>query len=145
MKDNTEIKWYQLIIPALFVVCVIFYKSILAWMEWYHWVLAVILLGIIANISEAIEKKKKRKLRYEEYVNSYGEHIADLIMDGDIEQGMTTEQVRHSLGRPDKVERESGRTEKEVWKYDEWRKGAFEKVLKFEDGVLVGYKIKEED
>jgi len=109
---------------------------------WYHWVILVIIVGILVNISQALEKAHKRAVQHAKYAEAYGQDIADLIMAGEIEQGMTTRQVQLSLGKPDAVSTEVGKTQKEIWKYGEWRKGAYEKVLYFEDEILVGYKIR---
>jgi hypothetical protein len=95
------------------------------------------LLLVIGAVSEARKKRKRR----EGLLAKYGDpSIVDDIIGGLIRQGMSTEMVLDTWGKPAAVDTKVYRTKvKEVLKYNPGPRRSFANRVTLEDGVVVGW------
>jgi hypothetical protein len=103
-------------------------------MAWYWWVL---LLFVIV----CIYKYVKIARRTERLMTKYGDSdLVDRIMNQEIWQGQTEEQLRDSLGKPEDIEEKVMKTKtKEIWKYDETGKNRYALKVTLENGQVAGW------
>ena len=109
--------------------------------------LVVVLVVARQNI---LDRRKKKELAQreaelaqykEELTDRFGPEYARLILDGDIQQGMTKEMLLESLGEPDDVDEEQVRSKiRQTWKYDQVGLNRYENRVHLENDVVVGYK-----
>ena len=166
MKEIIKKIFNAIILLYIFVLSIYWSYKLFSALEWYwklfgYFIIFVCLSAYINYIQEQkrlkeeaeererMRKERERRLKeYEIYKKSimdkYGEHYGQLIIDRKIEKGMTDEMVKEILGTPITIgykdTKKTGR--QEIWKYDEYRKGSYAKILKFQDGKLIELDIK---
>lgn len=105
----------------------------------------ILLLGIgifyllVAWIKKSIRRRflERRAYLIEKYVD---ESLVDDIMDCTFWKGQSKEQLIDSIGHPDSEEKKVMRSKtKEIWKYNEFKKGQFSLKVSLEDDVVVGW------
>jgi uncharacterized Rmd1/YagE family protein len=85
----------------------------------------------------AIRTRQRRKHLVEKYGS---EEIADKIMARKVWQGMTSEQLIDSWGKPEDIDETVYKTKtKETWKYQQTGKNRFRDRVFFENGTVVGW------
>jgi uncharacterized protein len=103
---------------------------------WLPIVFLIILLAALAKLVAYL-------IRRNSLIKRYGYEIARKILSREVWQGMTSDQLIHSWGRPTDTDREiyKSRT-KETWKYNQTGKNRFKDRIYLEDGIVVGWKEK---
>lgn len=81
-------------------------------------------------------------LRRRKYlIEKYGRDVGLRILRRGVWQGMTSEQLNDSWGRPVDVDHTVYKTKtKETWKYNQTGKNRFKDRIYLEDGIVVGWK-----
>lgn len=115
-------------------------------------ILGILIIGGIAfAVSNAQTKKRVAQQEREKIVSEYEAQrslitqryepeIAQKILNHEIWQGMTAEQLRDSAGREAVIETIVMKTKrKEIWKYDQETETRFGTRVTLEDGVVVGW------
>jgi len=106
-------------------------------MEGGAWLgLAVLAVALWVAISVVLKRRRRKHL-----IDKYGsELIADKIMDRQVWQGMTSEQLVDSWGRPEDVDEKVYKTKtKQTWKYGKTGKNRFKQRVYVEDSYVVGW------
>lgn len=117
-----------------------FAKKIFNSIPLYIWITVGILVILYVN---QVEEAKKREKRRKRLIDEYGEYFAKLILNKTLERGMSFDIVKEILGKPHHKEYKiKGNADIEIWKYNEYKKGCYMKILKFKDGELFEYSIK---
>ena len=83
--------------------------------------------------------KKRRRLKYleQKYVNK---KKVEKIINGDIWQGETAEQLIDSIGNPDVIDDKLLKTQKKVvWKYGRRGAGGYNLIVNLEKGLVVSW------
>ena len=86
--------------------------------------------------------KKRRRLKYleQKYVNK---KKVDKIINGDIWQGETAEQLIDSIGNPEVIDDKLLKTQKKVvWKYGRRGAGGYNLIVNLEKGLVVSWEGK---
>jgi hypothetical protein len=86
-----------------------------------------------------------RLLRYmsrrKHLIKKYGRDVGLRILSRHVWQGMTSEQLLDSWGKPIDIDREVYKTKtKETWKYNQTGKNRFNDRIYLNDGIVVGWK-----
>lgn len=101
------------------------------------WVALGLLLAVLWIAISIIQKRRRRKYLIEKYGS---ELIADKIMARSVWQGMTTEQLLDSWGRPEDIDEKVFKTKtKETWKYGNNGKNRYRQRVYIEDSYVVGW------
>jgi len=89
-------------------------------------------------------KAERLKARRDALIAKYGsEDIADKIIAKKIWQGMTTEQLGESWGKPQDIDDSVLKTKtKATWKYGRIAKNRYSQKVMIEDGQVVGWENK---
>lgn len=91
----------------------------------------LLLLGGLLNI------RRKKKL-----VEKYGDDVAKKILDKEVWQGMTSEMLLDSRGKPKSIDQTVMKTKtKETWKYDPMGKGQYATRIFLENEVVIGWEL----
>lgn len=100
---------------------------------------AVIILGILAVGWLDVNRRKIRHQRLTQRFLS--KEIATAIMRRRIWQGMTSDMLQESRGKPDERDQSVFKAKiKETWKYEKVGKNRFKLRVMLENGVVVGWK-----
>lgn len=93
---------------------------------------------------EAEERRIKRQRLRKLYMDMYDdEDIVERIMEKEIWEGETAEQLEYSLGQPEDIEKKVLKTKtKETWKYDHKGANRYGKRVYIENGEVVGWEYK---
>lgn len=104
-------------------------------------VMVVVVLLVVGAIAVKIVSNQARRKRL---MTKYGDaHAVDMIMKRSIWQGMSSEQLVDSLGRPAATDRKVHKSKVvETYKYDQSGKNRFRNRVKLENGVVVGWDMK---
>ncbi|MGH1375243.1 MAG: DUF2845 domain-containing protein [Alphaproteobacteria bacterium] len=126
-------------IALLFVLAIPVY-FIFSLGESIGWIpLAILVLGLIAIYfwGKAEETKKRREALLQKYQNT---ELVEMIMNKNIWQGQTTEQLLDSLGRPVDLDEKVLKTKKrEVWKYDHQGANRYNLRVTLDNDLVVGW------
>jgi cell division protein FtsL len=149
--------WF-ILVPVFLVY--ISYQAVIRIETWWWLAILLILVGIVAAFlvvralhrSRAAaeerrrveEAEKHREEKYNRLMAKYGnEKAVNKIMNGEVWDGMTEEQLVDSLGEP--IEREEATYKAKIqktYKYDQTGRNRFGKRFTIEDSVVVGHKSK---
>jgi hypothetical protein len=90
-----------------------------------------------------IQAENDAAVKRAEITDKYDAQTAERILNGQIWQGMTAEQLRYSVGEPVAVDMiVTKRTSKEVWKYWQQTATRFDLRVTLEKGLVVGWQMK---
>lgn len=97
---------------------------------------------VIISLIIIFNKWRAKKIR-EYYVNKYNDEvIADQIINKNIWQGQTKEQLIDSWGNATAIDQKVLKTKiRETWKYDKTGKNRYNKKVYLEDGIVNGWDI----
>jgi len=100
------------------------------------------LLYILVLIAAAVLFRLLRYLSRRKYlIGKYGRELGLRILSRSVWQGMTSEQLEDSWGRPVDIDHAVYKTKtKETWKYNQTGKNRFKDRICLEDGIVVGWK-----
>lgn len=99
--------------------------------------IASLAICLIVVLSASYRKARHQKLAHR--FNS--EEIATAIMRRQIWQGMTSEMLQESRGKPEERDQSVFKAKiKETWKYEKFGKNRFKLRVMLENGVVVGWK-----
>jgi hypothetical protein len=102
------------------------------------WGLPLIVLLIVAAIAVKLLLYLSRR---KSLIQKYGHDIGLKIFARVVWQGMTSEQLIDSRGKPVDVDQTVYKTKtKETWKYHQTGKNRFKERIYVEDGIVVGWK-----
>jgi membrane protein implicated in regulation of membrane protease activity len=156
-KHVSPVVWF-ILVPVFLVY--ISYQAAIRIETWWWLAILLILVGIVAAFlvvralhrSRAAaeerrrveEAEKHREEKYNRLMAKYGnEKAVNKIMNGEVWDGMTEEQLVDSLGEP--IEREEATYKAKIqktYKYDQTGRNRFGKRFTIEDSVVVGHKSK---
>ena len=101
-------------------------------------------LVVIGAFAAAESAKKRRRERRLALIAKYGsEHEADMIMDGKIWSGMSSEQLLDSLGKPEGVDQAVNvKKIREIWKYGKVGQNRYRNRITVDNGRVAGWTAK---
>jgi len=103
------------------------------------WMLPVVIVVVIIGLTMASRAKKRRK-RIEALRSKYPEEIVQRILDGQIWQGQTEEQLIDAIGSPAEVDTKVLKTmHREIWKYGRISAKRFRLRITVENGMVAGW------
>lgn len=105
---------------------------------------ALLATVLIVWVWYSVVKSQRRKRAHQAFVDElnaqYAPSTVDRILCHEIWRGQTEKQLRYSRGEPDAVDQKILKTKtKEVWKYDEVRKGQFRVRVTLDNGRVVSW------
>lgn len=126
------------------------------WGAIYLPLLVVLLLLIVWFLSKRNAELRKRqeeerrqleaerlRVRTEDLTQRFGADLAEVIINGQIQQGMTSEHLLESWGAPADVDQKVFKTKiKETWKYGEIGKNRYRNRVFLENEIIVGWDTK---
>ena len=127
------------------IVVVLVVAAIGAAVKWMTENLAIVLafLAIVAVLYGLVvaSSRAKAKERAAWLLQKYGDQeVVDRILDKTIWQGQTEDQLSESLGSPHAIDKQLLKTKrKEIWKYDEVKKGQYRLRVTVENGHVIGW------
>ena len=90
---------------------------------------------VLVVINFSLQRSRKKRL-----IAKYGEEVAKRILEKEVWQGMTSEMVIDSIGKPKSVDESVLKTKKkEVWKYKSIGKGQYASRIILENDVVIGW------
>jgi ribosomal protein L21E len=108
--------------------------------NWIFFAAIAVILWITVIILKRRREKRRLLAKYSELMSKYNDQqIVAAIMEGNIWQGMSQEQLVDSRGIPDDREEEVYKTKiKQTWKYGRTGKNRFRERIYIENGTIVG-------
>lgn len=101
------------------------------------WLLYILILVAAVVFVKLLRYWSRRRL----LIQKYGRDLGLRILSGAVWQGMTSEQLVDSWGKPIDIDHTVYKTKtKETWKYNQTGKNRFKDRIYLEDGVVVGWK-----
>jgi hypothetical protein len=102
--------------------------------------LLILIIAVAIAISIAVISHRNKMQRRKFLIEKYGLEAAEKIIAKRIWEGMTTEQLIESWGRPDDVDTKVFKQKtSETWKYGQTGKNRFSDRVFTENGVVVGW------
>lgn len=103
-------------------------------MPWLPYIVILVVAFVVFKLLRYLSRRKY-------LIDKYGRDLGLRILSRAVWQGMTSEQLEDSWGRPVDIDRTVYKTKtKETWKYNQTGKNRFKHRIYLEDGVVVGWK-----
>jgi hypothetical protein len=101
---------------------------------WFFYILLLVAAVALVKVLHYLSRRKR-------LIRKYGRDLGLRILSRSVWQGMTSEQLVDSWGKPVDIDHTVYKTKtKETWKYNRTGKNRFKDRIYLEDGIVVGWK-----
>lgn len=135
--------------PSIFAILAVGVLSAISaaytWAQQNIGLVSIAAAGVILCVALLFRAKRKKQASWIRHLNDkYGnQEVVNGILNGEFWKGQTEEQLKDSLGSPSAVDRQVLKTkQKEIWKYQEIRKGQFSLRITVENNKVIGWEQK---